>query len=431
MPATLLNTAGEPEREARSRRANALDALALFGLLLAALWPLAYGWGVLGGARSARSLAEGVLLLALLWAFAGSALWHRDSAASLGLGSPRALWRLIRERRGWARARLLAAVLAVFTTLVWISFAFWPRVARFFRLPPEARAWPDDFGGWLAMSSFSVAVAALVATCAIRYDNFGSAFRLALKVVAGFLAYALIAAWLHRGSAAFARIDLSQHWLDVIAYTFWGFTQQLIFTAYFGTRLRKGFGPSASPANVVALDRRRRVVFRGGLIAAVTLAPVAWLTLRLVRGPDISPALLPGFAAFAFPAGAVWTHFFCRDKKRMLVATLSGAIFGLIHIDSYGLVLVTGGLGTAFAYAAMEDRFRNLAVLGFVHGLLGSTFGKIFRNANELRISYHVGPWHIAEPSPTVLVIPLLCLAACALLAVWVARTFKPTLQPE
>jgi hypothetical protein len=104
-----------------------------------------------------------------------------------------------------------------------------------------------------------------------------------------------------------------------------------------------------------------------------------------------------------------------------MVATLTGAIFGGIHIDSYGLVLVTAMLGTALAYAAMEDRFRNLAALAVAHGVLGSTFGKLFRNAGELSVNYHVGPWH-AERTPTVLIVPALCLAICAVLIVRLAR---------
>jgi membrane protease YdiL (CAAX protease family) len=87
-------------------------------------------------------------------------------------------------------------------------------------------------------------------------------------------------------------------------------------------------------------------------------------------------------------------HFFSRDKKRMLVATLSGSFFGLIHMDSYGLVLATFGLGTILAWVFMEDRYRNLSALGFIHGFLGSTFGKLFKGeaAGVLRIDFRVGP---------------------------------------
>jgi membrane protease YdiL (CAAX protease family) len=133
------------------------------------------------------------------------------------------------------------------------------------------------------------------------------------------------------------------------------------------------------------------------------------------------------FAAFAFVPGAVWGWFLGKDRKRLLVATLTGAIFGLIHIDSYGLVLVTTGFGTILAYVSMHDRTRNLAALGCIHGFLGTTFGALFKNAGAgaLRVDYRVGPGGVEEPAAAVLIIPALCLAGFAALAVWAARTLK------
>ena len=115
----------------------------------------------------------------------------------------------------------------------------------------------------------------------------------------------------------------------------------------------------------------------------------------------------------------------------MLVATLSGSFFGLIHIDSYGLVLVTFGLGTILAWVFMEDRYRNLSALGFIHGFLGSTFGKLFKGsaAGVLRVDYRVGPWSVDEPTGSVLIIPLLCLVIYAGLLVWAIRRYTPEQQ--
>ncbi|HET6410305.1 MAG TPA: hypothetical protein VFG14_20610, partial [Chthoniobacteraceae bacterium] len=87
-------------------------------------------------------------------------------------------------------------------------------------------------------------------------------------------------------------------------------------------------------------------------------------------------------------------------------------------------VLVTFGLGITLAYVFMEDRFRNLSALALIHGFLGSTFGKLFRgeDAGTLRIDYKVGPWNIDDPSAWMLLIPLLCLAGYAGVAVWIWR---------
>src|SRR5687767_4679779 len=45
---TLLNTAGEPERDARTRHWNAIEAITFCFVILIALWPVAYGLVVLG-----------------------------------------------------------------------------------------------------------------------------------------------------------------------------------------------------------------------------------------------------------------------------------------------------------------------------------------------------------------------------------------------
>ena len=128
---------------------------------------------------------------------------------------------------------------------------------------------------------------------------------------------------------------------------------------------------------------------------------------------------------FLWPAAAAWLHYYFRTPRRMLVATLSGVFFGSIHIDSYGLVMVTAGLGTIFAYLYMEDRTRNLAAIGFAHGLLGTTFGKFFNSeaAGALKVGYRVGPWNVEHPSWGVLVIPLLWLLALVALLMWVIRS--------
>ena len=421
----VLNTAGEPEREVRSRRANLLDAFAAACGVLIVLWPFCFGWGVLGGARFVTPAALWLMRVLFFWAVLISPLWHRDTAESLGLGSPGRLFRLLRDRRGADRWRVAAVFVAIFGGLLFFTLADWPDAARFFRLPKSVRVWPDSAGVWAAIALFGICGAGLLATCVIRYDNLGSAFGLAWKISAALLGYAVLAAWLNRGAEAFEKFELRSHSLDVAAHMFWGFIQQLVFTGWFATRLRKAFAPSASPANTVPAGARLRIVCLGGLAAAATLGPAVWLTLRAIHGAIVPLSLLAGCVAFAFPAGAVWTHFFCRDKKRMLVATLSGTFFGLIHIDSYGLVLLTGILGTTFAYAAMEDRFRNLAAFAFMHGLLGATVAKLFGGKGILRIGYSVGPWSVKHPSAAVLLVPVICLVGYAALAVWAARRLR------
>src|SRR4051794_35165435 len=93
---TVTNTAGEIEREARSRRSNVLEALGLATFTFVVLWPFCFGWGVLGDSQRVRDLAQLPLALGFLWIFLVSPFWHRDSLESLGLGNPIRLWRMLR-----------------------------------------------------------------------------------------------------------------------------------------------------------------------------------------------------------------------------------------------------------------------------------------------------------------------------------------------
>ena len=217
---SILNTAGEQEREARSRRANALDAFGVMCGVLFVLWPFCFAWGLLGHAPWVSAAARAAMLLGFIWAVLGSPLWHRDTLESLGVGSPRRLYHALRDRSGADRWRIATVFIAVFGGLLWFSFADWPDAARFFRLPKSYQVWPESAGQWAAIALLATCAATIVATCAIRYDNLGSAFGLALKISVVFLAYAALAAWLARGPAAFAKFELRDHSLTVAAHIF-------------------------------------------------------------------------------------------------------------------------------------------------------------------------------------------------------------------
>ncbi len=429
MSQIIPNTANEPEREVRSRRANMLDAFGIVCAVLFVAWPFAFGWGVLGHANWVRPTALGAFYVLFAWVLVGSPFWHGDTTDSLGLGNPLRLYRRIRDHGDPERWRLLATFLLVFGGLVFFCLADWPDASKFFRLPRNYREWPDSPLLWTALVVASICASAIVASCAIRYENLGSAFGLALKLSLLLLACAVLAAWLYQGDKAFAKLntqeELRDHSLDAAAHMFWGLIQQFIFTGFFANRLRKAFAPSLSPGNIIPAGQRWLPVLFGGLVAAAVLGPGMWLAVRAVHGERVPLGLLAGCAGFAFPIGAVWTYFFARDKRRMLVATLSGSFFGLIHIDSYGLVLVTTILGTIFAYAAMEDRFRNLAAFAFVHGLLGATLIKLFAGKGILKISLSVGPWTVKQPSAAVLIVPVVCLVLYAVGALWAARRLR------
>jgi hypothetical protein len=425
---SLLNTAGEPEAELRSRRANTLEAFLVAAGVMTVLWPFCFACGVLADNATIQRLAQIPVGLFIVWALIVSPFWHGDTLQSLGLGNPLRLFSMLRARRPW----LLTLLLVLFGSLFMVSIANWPDTAKVFRLGSEARLWPLSSDGSVKMTVFSAAVSAFVVTCVIRYDNLRSALRIALMISGALILYAGSAAVLHRGWTVFSVIDPARYPLDVIAYVFWGGLQQFVFTAYFSTRLRKGIRPSVDERNLVPVQERTRRVLVGGLISAFTIAPALWLTVRAMYGAAAASfSLLVSLAAFALPVGAIWTHFYCKDKRRLIVAALAGSFFGLIHIDSYGLVLATFALGTVLAYVFMEDRFRNLSALALIHGFLGSTFGKLFRSeaAGSLRVDYKVGPWNVENPSAWMLIIPLLCLAVYAMLLLWALRHRGPVFE--
>jgi hypothetical protein len=273
-------------------------------------------------------------------------------------------------------------------------------------------------------------LAVFLISSAVRYDNFLTAFRAAIKVSAILVAFAVTAAVAHRGWAVFHNFTPGRYLLGIVGYFFWGYLQQLLFCAWFGTRLRKAFGPSRVPGNVSSARMRLRSALICGTLASGLFAPVAWWGLRAIRGAAAVPfPILLLFVLLALPIGAVWGWFYALDRKRLLVATLSGSFFGLIHMDSYGLVVATWIVGIFLAWMFMQDRTRNIAALGFIHGFLGTTFNLFFAksDAGALRISYRVGPWNIKEPAMGDLVIPLLCLALYVAITVWSLRHLSRT----
>lgn len=424
---TVVTTAGDRERESKSRLYNAVEGIGMYLFVLVVLWPFCFYFGKIHNSELIQKVANYPLVLGAMFLLFVSPFLHKDTAESWGVGNPRRLWKLLKGASGLKRAVILGAMLTLMVVLNVANVMRWPDVAKFigFRDSPVMDyADPSKHPlGLLLVVPFGLIVSSFLVTCAIRYDNFGSAFKTALKISLPLMVGSFVAAYAALGTKAFRNFDGIEYALGVFGYVFWGAVQQLLFSSYFGTRMRKAFGPSANPDNVVPAAKRLATALTiGGAIAAcVTIAGYA--TAVGVYGIEKAPpAMIVWMLGAALPFATAWGYFFTLDKKRMLVATLCGSFFGLIHIDSYGLVAVTFLLGVMLVYVFMEDRNRNLVALGFVHGLLGSTFNWLFSKNAEgaMHVSYSVGPWNIKGEAITmnVLVFPMLCIAAyCALLA--------------
>jgi len=434
----IQTTAGDLEQEAKSRRYNFLEAVGMMTFILVLLWPVAYLFGVYGGIRAVNTGVNLMMVAGACYLLFVSPFVHRDTAESWGMGNPRALWRMLRDASPGRRAGLAAILVALFVALNCANYSQWHEVAEFFKFDrvvaffgmPRAdiRAYNTHFPGRIVVIAFGSMLSALIVSCCIRYDNFLSAFKTAMCFALPLLALIFLGAYLQRGTAAFARFSFRMWAIGVLGYICWGFVQQLLFSSYFGTRFRKAFAPSADPANRVPAGRRVPYVLRFAAGAGAGAVVLSYAGIRYAHGPGhVDPAILLGIGIVAAFAGAFYGWTYCLDKKRLLVATVCASCFGLIHIASYGLVAVTWLLGIFLVYVFMEDKNRNLIALGFIHGLLGSTFGQLFSKgaAGALEVDYRVGPWNIREPSFVSLVFPMLCIAAYVAFMVWGARNIR------
>lgn len=431
----LQTTAGEYERETKSRHYNAVEGFGVYLMVLIVLWPIAYGLGVMPGNETIQKITVWPLILGGAYLLFVSPFIHKDSLSSWGLGGPRHTIAVVKNATGKKRLIIFGIMLALFVFLNYLNYSRWPDVVKFFGLHKsslELQTFNTSFPGLLLVFLVGAFLSSIIILCGIRYDNFASAFVTALKIAAPLLAMIFVGAYIQRGWEAFAGFDPAKYALDVFGYLFWGYTQQLLFSAYFGTRFRKAFGPSTSKTNSLPREKRLQMagLFGGGL--ALIGTPLAWGILVWMNPGEEVPMSTPvWFAGYLFPLGAMYGYFLGVDRKRLLVATLTASCFGFIHIDSYKLVMATWLLGIFMIYVFMEDKNRNLVALGFVHGLLGSTFGWLFSSnkSGALEVDYSVGPWNIDNPSGVTLVFPMICIGVYLFILAW--RLSKPDEEPK
>ena len=421
----IQTTAGDWEQERFSRKQNFVEAMTVMLIILSALWLVAYPFGVVMKIKAVNSGVNLLLVLGGAYLLFVAPFLHKDTAQSWGLGNPIQYGHLITRGPLIRRVMILLSSITVFVGLNIVNYQQWYHVARFFQMQALARTfglsvdvyqWPHHFPGVIFVFFFGAVISALIAFCAIRYDNFHTAFRTAMIVALPLLIVIFVSAYIQRGTGAFQQLSFSRWALGVFGYIFWGFVQQLLFSSYFGTRFRKAFAPSNSPANRVTGEEQIKKSLLFGLWGALVAISFTCISISIAYGTKAIPSLtvwvqlILWLTVFFFPMGFIYGYFYCKDKKRMLVATLSASCFGMIHIDSYGLVAVTWMLGIVLVYVFMEEKNRNLVALGFIHGLLGSTFGEMFSkgSAGVLNVDYSVGPWNVEEPTWGVLVIPVI-----------------------
>ena len=75
----LATTAGDLERESKSRRYNLVEALVVYLFVLVVLWPVCYGLGVLPDNEGIQDLAVLPLVLGAVYLLFVSPFVHRDT----------------------------------------------------------------------------------------------------------------------------------------------------------------------------------------------------------------------------------------------------------------------------------------------------------------------------------------------------------------
>ncbi|MHA1335828.1 MAG: hypothetical protein ACTSPW_08755, partial [Promethearchaeota archaeon] len=93
---TILNTAGEPEQETKSRKANLIEFFGVMTFILVDLWFLAYP-AVLLRIDWLNTLSIVLLVIGALSLFFISPNIHKDEFNGWGLGNPINLFKEIKE----------------------------------------------------------------------------------------------------------------------------------------------------------------------------------------------------------------------------------------------------------------------------------------------------------------------------------------------
>ena len=362
----LTNTAGELEQETKTRKSNLIEFFLTMTLILVTLWLMAYP-AVLLDIEWLNILSIVILVLGAIILILIGPLVHKDEFKGWGLGNPLYLYRDIKDGRASKKILLISLLSLLIGGLTIAFFIFWTEVSGFVGINEStALGIRDGVGGAAIVLGIGLVISFLFSTLIIRYDNFLTALHTSFKLIIPLAILMVICAWVINGPEVFLLFNPIGFILNVFGYIFWGAIQQLLFSSYFGTRVRKGFAPAKDPEKI--------------------------------------------------------------KQKRFWVAFLNGMFFGLLHIPSWYLLGVTWFLGIFLSYVFMEDKNRNLLALGVIHGVLGSMLGWLFSSGEVeggLDINMSVGPWNVRNFDISIFIVVGVLVASFIIAMIYVYKKWE------
>jgi hypothetical protein len=283
---TIVNAAGEEERDRLSPRANLLSAVGVLLLLLAGMWLLPRGPG-------------DVLLAAVaLYVTIGARLVHRSGSESWGLPRPLMLPAYCRSLGRPGRAWVLVGLAGLG---LWTVLSVLPVWLRLLQRAGVRRYWPIHYAELADEPAlailFGLVVFVVLALFVIRWDRWRSAPRLlawGAVLWAGVLGIALLTGRGHRlpELVSVARVP------EIFFYSLWAMLQQYCLLGFFNGRLRRGLGPGR---------HRLGAALATGAVFAALHPPAWWLVLA------------------TFPVGVIYGWLFQEDRYRNLF------VIGITH----------------------------------------------------------------------------------------------------
>jgi hypothetical protein len=331
-------SAGEKVKDHSSKKVNLIEGVGMYIAIMIAMW-FFIGYGEMQLGQTWMGLiGYAIMGIGGIWAIFLSPYYHMDEWHGIGFSKPLEYINLYKSGSPEQRKTLiiLLIVIGIFSLLmVWVNWSY--ILIRFGlrgRTPELYRYFTQTTGGQMWSLVMGLGLYIVLVLFLIRWDNLISTFK-SLMIVAIFFWSAIVITgviyatssndWTKFEEFVFISSDPDSFISHTGFYAIWGMIQQWLFLGYFNARLRKG-----------------------------------------IPNQKIGPV-----------------------SGRIITSILTGLTFGLIHLPAWPLSTLTFIGGCLFGWFYQEDKYRNLFIMGFVHGVGGTLVSQ------TTPMVMVVGPWSV------------------------------------